>query len=361
MLTRPAGSGTIRHDDPTDVPTFENLDLPGLEGVNYARGQTFGVEIELGSRAYCHEFGHPEWARTANQIISCLRSSAKLPVYDKPLNYHQNDDATTWRVCFDRSCGWEIVSPILVNEGGFAELARVAQAVTNLVRQSSDLCIDPSTGLHVTLATRLDTPERRSGFAGRLTRLEPGLFTLVAPSRLYELDYDREYNNRRRNGYCPPLRELKHLPGEAVGSEWSDTSRYQSVNLLRMNDPVQLLEIRMHQGTTDYRKIILWISLWMQIFNRSRYDWCGKPEFGRVFPRGNSRVSFSQVDNEDIFRLLKREGILLPASFERLLWERRRELRQAWAYAVPNRVDCWDAAGWYDRDRAPTFAVTENK
>lgn len=104
----------------------------------------------------------------------------------------------------------------------------------------------------------------------------------------------------------------------------------------------------MHQGTTEARRIIPWIGLWMHIFNRARYSWQGPPKFGRVLPKGNAVISRPQVWREDIFRLLRCEGIVLGSAFETLLRDRRRELRASWERAVPQRVACWAAEGWYD-------------
>lgn len=348
------GSPATRHSEPMDIPSFETLDLPGLDGITYAQDQTFGVEIELGSRTGFDNFNDESWQAIAGQLIQTLQRVARLPVRDQPSNYHANNDHTHWRVSYDSSCGWEIVSPILVNASGFAELVRVATAVDELVQSSQTLCANFCTGLHITLATRLDTRERRNGFAARVSRLEPGLFTLVSPSRLFLPIGSWAYVRRKRNFYCAPLREIRQFRARRSFTGRMPFSRYHSVNLTRLGNPYQLLEVRMHNGTTDYRKIVPWIALWMQIFNRSRYDWNGEAEFGRVMPGGNTPIGRWRVDQEDIFQLLRNEGIYLPSSFERILWERRRQLRHSWVRAVPQRVRRWDAAGWYNPVRWET-------
>ncbi|WP_167546684.1 DEAD/DEAH box helicase [Stieleria maiorica] len=342
----------IRHAEPEDTPKFEDLVLDGVVGIPFTKDQTFGVEIELSARgSYEPDIDHT-WARTAQEIIRCIQRVAVLPVCDRPLDYHQSSDTTQWRVTYDASCGWEIVSPILVNAEGFAELARVSEAVTDLVERSPNLRVNAQTGLHITLATRLNTPERRHGFAARLTRLEAGLFTLVAPSRLFQWLGNRTYSKRSRNEYCKPLRELTLQTFNQCVRQWS-FPRYHSINLRRMNANVQLLEVRMHQGTTEYQKIIPWISLWMQIFNHSRYAWEGHPEFGKVYPGGNRSIGRETASKEDIFRLLQLEGIVLPVALKRMLWERREQLRSSWMHAVPRRVQVWTDAGWYDAEYQP--------
>jgi superfamily II DNA or RNA helicase len=338
-----------RHDEPDDLPQFERLELPGLESVTFARDQTFGVEVELSSNEGIPEFEEPQWKQVAREIIFRLQETAQLPVHNEPLHYHENDDATKWRVCFDRSSGWEVVSPILVNAEGFAELARITEGLSSLVKDSPILRVNVDTGLHITLATRLDTESRLRGFVSRLTRLEAGLYTLVAPSRLYEWVNRNLYIRRRRNQYCMPVCEATGLRRNMSFSHLAEVAgRYRSVNLTKLFGQTRLLEVRLHHGTTEARKILPWICLWMHIFNHARYSWRGEPSFGRVMPKGDTAISLNQADREDIFRLLRQEGISLPNEFERLLRERRKELRPYWARAVPKRVAIWAEAAWYD-------------
>jgi superfamily II DNA or RNA helicase len=344
---RPTGAA-LQHGESCDVPMFERLELPGVEGVTFAQDQTFGVEIEIDSVVDPLDMKEAEWESTAKQLIACVREAAQLPVHRTPLDYHENDDPTSWRICSDSSCGWEIVSPILVNAEGFAELARVTESLRQLIASSPVMRISRKTGLHVTLATRLNTVRRRNGFLARLTRLEPGLFTLVAPSRLYKCDSPVHYNRRRRNPYCEPVSEMNHFTDPVSFARIAELAgRRRSVNLTKANARTRLLEIRMHQGTVEARKIIPWIALWMHIFNHSRYDWGGEPRFGRVFPRGDTAISRVQANREDIFGQLRGEGIVLPCQFEQLLRKRREELRPYWARAIPNRVARWAEAGWY--------------
>ncbi|WP_404308163.1 helicase-related protein [Neorhodopirellula lusitana] len=344
--TMPSGC-RVQHDEPEDVPRFEVLQLPGLAGVPFACDQTFGVEIEIGASPRPRSRNR-DWRVGAQKIIECLKHSASLPVCQRPLGYHENSEHCSWRVCYDSSCGWEVVSPILVNRDGFDELARVSQDLDRFLDQSPTMRINHQTGLHITLATRLNTKKRRRGFAARLTRLENGLYTLVAPSRLYHWDGPYTYNNRRRNEYCEPYRDHGYLEELPSLLSSGSLSRYHSVNLDRIDNEIQLLEVRMHQGTTDYRKIIPWIALWMQIFNHSRYQWQGEYEFGRVLPGGNTAIGLWRVGTEDIFQLLEREKIFLPQPLRQLLRKRRRKLRGSWKHAVPNRVARWEAGGWYD-------------
>ncbi|KAA5543076.1 DEAD/DEAH box helicase [Roseiconus nitratireducens] len=349
----PRANWPRRHGESEDAPKFESLSLDSLEGIPFVRDQTFGVEMEISTRDGSWR-SHRCWSRNAARIIGRLEQVASLPVHEFPLQYHENNDPTLWRVCHDGSCGWEVVSPILENASGFEELVRVATAINAFVRQSPALCVNARTGLHVTLATRLNLPKHQRGFLRRLSRLEAGLYTLVAPSRLYRWGDSWTYRNRYRNLYCKPIRESKDK------ARWENYSRTHSVNLQRMADGVQLLEVRMHHGTTDYKKIVTWIALWMQIFNHSRYEWSGPRCSDRVLANGNRRIAKRLARAEDIFALLRNEGITLPAELHQMLWQRRKHLKKSWLRAVPNRVRAWERAGWYDPPDLHRHSITSN-
>ncbi len=305
-----------RHDAPRGEPEFTNLVAPGLESVSFVRGQTFGVEIELTGPQGIPRFD-ADWHRLARILIEKIASVAAAGVHPHPLGYHENHSLdmtpTCWYVTHDSSAGWELVSPVLADEEGFAELERVGGVLRRLTGPDSDFTVNHCTGLHLTLGTRLNSREKLLGFVHRLQRLEPGLYTLVAPSRLYPL-MNGHYDLRNRNEYCAPFRE-------EARRELADAllDRYHSVNLTHASDDIQKLEVRLHHGTVDFHKIALWVSLWMNIFNHSRYQWTGSAAHGRVFPRGNCGVNLEQVAREDILALLDNEGIHLRQRRE-MVW-----------------------------------------
>lgn len=125
-------------------------------------------------------------------------------------------------------------------------------------------------------------------------------------------------------------------------------NRYRTVNLTRTVESIQKLEVRMHGGTTDFNKIALWISLWMQLFNRSRYVWPGRGRSGPVFRGGNRPVTPWEAHREDIVGLLEDEDIHLAPGFVQLLRARRDQLRASWFNALPLRAQSWANYGWYD-------------
>ena len=340
------------HVAPPDAPKFENYAVPGFGTVPIALGQTFGVEIELTGLAGVPSHG-PGWRHVAQEIIGLLKRRVVLPVHPEPLT-NKGGPTTAWRVTYDVSCGWEVVSPVLVDAGGLDEVRCACEAVSSAV-EGGLVRVDHRTGLHLTMATRLDTDERLRGFVRLVQRLEAGLFTLVAPSRLYAFDPVRKrYSRKPGNRYCLPLRALGD-PGrlEVAGPGGTWGHRYRTVNLTKVAGEVPLIEVRMHHGTHDPGKIALWTSLWMQLFNAPRYRWDGPAETGHVFPRRGSRVSAAQVAREDIVALLEAEGVPLTPEFAGLLRERRRQLRVHWRRAMPHRVAAWESAGWYGGSFTP--------
>jgi Putative amidoligase enzyme len=222
----------------------------------------------------------------------------------------------------------------------------VCNALTRLVDDHPTLHVNYRTGLHITLGTRLNTKQLLKGFVRRVQRLEPGLMTLVSPSRLYHYDNGSYYLDGF-NQYCLPVREM----GSSLRSDDYLDCRYHTVNLTQAWGEVQKLEVRMHNGTTEFEKIGPWISLWMLIFNNSRYAWKGRGVADDVFPDDDTAISPDEAKAEDIFALLEREGVFMHGDMRQRLWERRRQLSHAWSRVIPRRVESWNQAGWYDQSR----------
>ena len=345
-----------RHRESPNPPRFEDLDIPSFGSLPIAIDQTFGVEIELTAPGGVPHQGRA-WNDPAERIIRRLGDTAEAGV--RPLTAWQDADSPErWKVVYDASAGWEVVSPVLCGAGGFKELQAVCDGLSALVAEYPHLLrVNHRTGLHVTLATHLNTQNRLSRFVRLVQRLEPGLFTLTGPSRLFPyLGSSSGYAEYEGNYYCKPLRRLGGVgPSQLHDLIENEGNRYHTVNLNHAHEDIQLLEVRLHSGTTEFRKVALWVALWMQIFNRSRYAWTGPEVSGGVFPGRNRSLASEEVDREDIVKLLAAEGIPLSAEFMRLLRERRLELREAWRNVVPLRVASWEQAGWYAN--APDQAI----
>jgi len=174
-------------------------------------------------------------------------------------------------------------------------------------------------------------------------------FTLVAPSRLYGYN-NWEYDLDNHNEYCIPLRMLdSDVLFDVMDNDFFD--RYHSINIEKWDEDdingnsFNLIEIRMHHGTTEARKVIAWISLWMSIVNVSVYKWEGEGIEGNVF---NDVDTQHISDKEDIFTLLEKEEIHITKRLKEILFYRRKEMRIHWRRALPSRVEQWEQAGWYE-------------
>ena len=82
-----------------------------------------------------------------------------------------------------------------------------------------------------------------------------------------------------------------------------------------------MVEVRMHSGTYEASKILLWISLWMQIL------WAAAQSF--ELPAVRDRLTITP--NEDILTLVKKYlPPMQPRHFLRRLKERRHEIVEIW-------------------------------
>jgi superfamily II DNA or RNA helicase len=338
----------IYHSELDNLPEFVKIDnekFGDLDGISYAKDQTFGVEIEIASINEIPKYNSNLWHRKAIEIIDVLNNYASLDVKQNPGQYH-SADIKKWSLEYDLSVGWEVVSPILKNEWGFEELKNVCVGLEQLTEKDDILYINYRCGLHVHLATRLNNNKKLKGLLRRIQRLEPGLFTILSPSRLYEYA-NYTYNIDKFNQYCLPVRNID--VDNISFNEFVDyhKNRYYTVNLTdAKQNNIHLLEIRMHNGTTDYRKIIPWISLWMYIFNYSRYYWEGESNKNPIFLDKNKKP-LKKVEEEDIFQLLENDRIYIDAKLIELLKRRRNNLKDKWEKALPEKVLEWEKAGWY--------------
>lgn len=324
-----------------------------LQGLEFIDNQTFGIELEITCKNGIPSFGETRWTYGANLLLEALRVAIGSEyVFQHGLPYHGSIRANAtdyWRVESDSSAGWEVISPILIGREGLRQLIIVCKALEGLLNEHNDLFwINYRCGFHLTLATNLNTPRLRKRMLALVTRLEPGLFSLVAPSRRYFFD-GRRYHLERFNDYCRPLTNdlntIQHLVDHprCIASR---SDRYQTVNFCKCLGSTNLLEVRLHNGTVDFKKIVPWISLWMAIVlhaTRATSD-----------ELGQSLVSqgITRPDDEDIFILLQREGLRLTNSLNERLFLRRINLSRSWSSANPAKYTQWVQADWYgDLDR----------
>jgi hypothetical protein len=119
--------------------------------------------------------------------------------------------------------------------------------------------VNTSTGhhVHVSLPEVTERPKAIRSLAALVTRVEPVLYGLLAPSR-------------RRNNYCMPLGgRLPDLRPCKTLAEYRDRlggqSRYFGCNLTRVTDTAPRVEYRYHQGTLDAAKARHWLRFLLQL------------------------------------------------------------------------------------------------
>ncbi len=342
------GSAKSGEVSPEGHPTALLLEPSEVAGIAYVENQTFGVEIELTSPLGAPDetglvYGHWKWQMIATVIIDTVERAATLPVDPRARRYHEVTDTSRWRVEFDRSAGWEVVSPILRNREGFAELVCVLSALDELAQSSHALEVNHRTGLHVSLGSRFEDNLQVQALVRLTQLLEPGLFSLLCPSRLFHF-HEGRYDLSRYNRYCRPLRDLLVDPTEVElnpSKESDPSNRYRSVNLCQVARQDPYIEIRLHHGTTSYTDVVAWISLWMAVLDRARVYWPHEGSCAAVFPGENSRIEADQARAEDLFAQLDRLEVQVEPALRRVLQRGREHRLSSWQSILPRRVRSW--------------------
>jgi hypothetical protein len=179
-------------------------------------------------------------------------------------------DITRWNVEHDSSAGWEISSRVLMDLEGFAEVDTACRALDHVAKENG-LVVNARTGTHVHFGWRGEDIEEIKRAVGLVRLFEPALASLVAPSRVARFEGGR-YDLSQPNPYCRPvssvfssqaLRSIRSLD-DLRRLTSSDEARYVTFNL-RPLDYIQTVEVRMHHGTLEARKVLLWVSLWQQL------------------------------------------------------------------------------------------------
>jgi len=322
-----------------------------LAKIEFIDNQTFGIEIEITSKKGIPKYGTDEWNDGAVLLISALKEAlGDGYVYSEGLPYHYSSNVSAthlWRIESDSSAGWEVISPILMGRADLLQIIAVCEALSKLIEGSDTFHINYTCGFHLTLATRLDDPVKRKKMIAAVSRLEPGLFTLVSPSRLFSYNAETNgYVTNTHNKYCYSINKvdidkaIKAIEG-LCDDEASAEFRYLTVNLLQTKYLNNLLEIRMHNSTVDHMKIIPWISLWMIIINHTTFNGTGDIACIDIF------AADYLPEEEDIFQLLQKEGINITKDLTSILFNRRKDLSENWKLAIPKKVENWEAEGWY--------------
>lgn len=301
--------------DPTD-PT---CNVSSLENLWIRPGQTFGVEIELGGLVN---------DRKRTQVARALERALGGELVRIGIDDTGDDGFSKWQVGWDASCGMEIRSRILCGIQGGSELIQACRALVQ-VANDLGLVVNHKCGLHVHLAWKVEGafPTRRclDELVKLWHKIEPGLGTLVAPSRLFHYD-GTNYDIRRPNRYCKPVAAAMQR-ADFSAENWN---KYSTLNLKHLGPGgLGTVEIRMHSGSMEGPKILQWVSLCMQILEKARlarFATGPRPDLSRI--PGSRRVIRPDADIVQLAALLpdgSREG------FKELLRDRRRQISSgAW-------------------------------
>ncbi|MFP2906325.1 helicase-related protein [Pyxidicoccus sp. 3LFB2] len=323
--------------DPTGAPTWiaDRPEVPeALRGLWYRQNQSFGLEFEFTSDTYSDAMSTQEWTDVAEPLRAALaRALPPGTVADNVVTEHTLSGAGTknynvWNVEPDSSCGWEVTSRVLVNEPGFREVVTACGALSSAAEELG-LRVNYKTGLHVHLGWLGKTPAEVKRAVLLAKWFEPAAATLVGPSRVVAFD-GQSYDLGEPNSFCQPVATVfpKKRLSEAstledlLGQVDEHEARYVTFNIRPLDTGMQTVEVRMHGGTMDPGKTLLWVSLWMQVLwaAANHLDVPAPPDVSVIEPSG------------DILSLAQR---YLPAVqqplFLKRLDARRREVAASWA------------------------------
>ena len=334
--------------DPEGAPTWTEEDGPeAAQDIWYREGQTFGVEFELTCAGYDEaEPDDEDWHWVASALVDRLkRCLGSDRVRSRTVKEYGTPGYEKWKVEYDSSAGWEVVSPVLCGREGLLELVVACEALRDVLNDEDlGLTLNHRTGTHVHIGWLAD--DNGAARVIELTHLlEPLLRTLVHPSRFAEYD-EREdrYDTECPNPYCRPvssvypidqlddvttLRDLKRM----AQMDRDDSPRTVTFNpspLWESDD--SHVEVRLLNGTTDAEELLGWVSLWMRIL------WAaGRQDPVSDYNMADPAENFPDLDVKSVLKVIglpaEREAFLerLRRQQERVfdLWRRHKDLR-AW-------------------------------
>jgi hypothetical protein len=303
---------------------------PALRGLWYRQNQSFGLEFEFTSDEFSEGMSARKWREIAEPLRE--RLAAALPpgaVAEAVLPEYVGNAGKAhgvWNIERDNSCGWEVTSRVLADEPGFREVVTACKAITEAA-EDLGLRVNYRTGLHVHLGWLGKSPKEVRRAVMLAKWFEPAAATLVGPSRLVSFDGQR-YDLSTPNLFCQPVsaafpsrRLAKASTVEELLAQVDDhEARYVTFNIRPLSD-IHTVEVRMHSGTMDSAKALLWLSLWMQVLwaAASSIEVPEAPDVDVITPSG------------DILALARR---FLPAvqqeAFLKRLDVRRREVARGW-------------------------------
>ena len=347
-----------RYDDtqraiwlPESPPTPE-----ALHGLWVHEGQTFGIEIELTRTGWRHG---PDWRVRAEALRHGLvEALGRDHVARTPYSFRANGlkDPGVWNIDCDLSAGWEVSSRILQGAEGFAEAEAALEALTRVAEQHG-LSINHNTGLHIHLGWDQAPLSVVKRAVSLMKVFEPALGSLVAPSRIARFD-GHSYQLTAPNRYANPIstvlsqEDLELIETfEDLWSVWDDSGpgRYVTLNLSPLRS-LGTVEFRLHSGTTEARKVLLWTSLCMQILWAAAHNHAAVPDVE------DTDVITPDGDIIDLARLyLPRDT---RGTMHKRLDARRREILARWASHPDLRPWLPAANSWLGPHELPQTSST---
>ena len=271
-----------RSDEPSSYtehffdPTCSPVRLPADETIPqsaqllwFHEGQTFGVELEISHPSFepTSSWKRRMWKPVAEKIRSALEVGlGSHRVARTAVGYNQGSH-DVWNVEYDRSVGWEVKTPILCGVSGAKEFSKACAILQRCIHQNG-LVLNFNTSVHIHLGWKSKLRTIKNLLHTHVF-LEPSLASLVAPSRIAYFD-GLDYDKSKPNPYCMPISSFisgKELEETRSFNQLTNAiDRYCTLNLHNLRT-LGTVEFRMHSGSTNASKILLWISLHQQILH----------------------------------------------------------------------------------------------
>lgn len=208
-----------------------------------ASTRKFGVEIEA-------------YNVSMHQVADALQAVG----IDARVAGYTHSTTPYWKLVSDASLtgahAFELVSPILEGEAGFAELAKACEVMTSM-----GVKVNRSCGLHVHVDGRDLTLPQLKNVCRMFAKYEPCMDEVVPPSRRAN-DYCRS-NLARLGGLDAAYTKIaaatnsNELAEVMNGPQHSHLARYHKLNLQSMLRH-GTVEFRQHSGTVDAVKAVTW-------------------------------------------------------------------------------------------------------
>lgn len=226
--------------------------------------RTFGVELEV-SRGPRSRGLHP-------RDLATQMAAAGITAHYAGYTHAVTSD---WKLVDDGSVtdGFELVSPILRGEEGFAQLRRLSPVLLG-----AGLKINRSCGFHVHIGIENLTGPQIASVIKRYAAHEAKIDAFMSPSRrLSNNTFCRsmvEFANNPVLDSPSLVSQLRQVRRDGGG----DFRRYMKVNLCAYG-AYRTIEFRQHQGTIEADKIINWVKFLMGFIEESvrRVDMANAP------------------------------------------------------------------------------------